>query len=314
VPGQSVPAIARALLTRSIAIVRDSERQPAITAAFRETIRRHDPVLAALVLPVAWSHRRGDRSLERSVITAADRVELYGSDRTLEGLASRYRSGASVGCELHGARVSAGLVLPGADIAAAVRSFAVDIAMYEGRGCLTPHVILVEGDTERASVCADALARELAACQARWPRAHGSLEEESGRRRFIDDAEMRAIANPAGRDRCLLGPSSAWCVYQTSEPTITLGPGLRCVRVAAVANHEAALAALRAAMPPLAGIGVAEAEPRVDATEIHDASLAAALRAAGATLVCAAGKMQAPPIDWQPDAGSPRSEPAGEAR
>lgn len=305
VPGQGVPAIARSLLTGSVAIVRDSERQPAITAAFRETLGRYEPALAAMVLPVAWSHRAGDRALESAVIEAAVRVELYGSDRTVADLAARYRADSSGVFELHGARVSAGLVAAGADVAKAARGFAVDVAMYEGRGCLTPHVILVEGDVARASALTDALGRELAACEARWPRARGSIEEERDRRRFIDDAEMSALAARSDRpdaEHCLIGPSGAWCVHQSSDPTIMLGPGLRCIRVAAVADRAAAIAALGAAKPLLAGVGVAGATGGDGTNASDDRGLSTALRTAGATLVCPAGRMQAPPVDWRPDA------------
>jgi acyl-CoA reductase-like NAD-dependent aldehyde dehydrogenase len=307
VPGQAIPAIARALLAGSIAVVRDSERQPVITAAFRETLRRHEPALAAMVIPVAWSHRSGDRALESAVIKAAARVELYGSDRTVADLDARYRTDASGICELHGARVSAGLIPAGTDLVQAARGFAVDVAMYEGRGCLTPHVILVEGDGSRASEFTDALGRELAECEARWPRPRGTVEEERERRQFIDRAEMRALAAPPDRssaDRCLIGPSGAWCVHQSSDPTITPGPGLRCVRVAAVADRAAAIAALGAAKPPLAGVGVGGA-PDGDRTSATDyATLPMELRAAGATLVWPAGRMQAPPIDLRPNAHS----------
>jgi acyl-CoA reductase-like NAD-dependent aldehyde dehydrogenase len=314
IPGQGVPAIARSLLGRSIAIVRDSERQPVITPAFREALRRYEPALAAMVLPVTWSHRLGDRALERVVVEIAERVELYGSDRTVGDLASRYRSGGRASCGLHGARVSAGLVLPEAEIAAAARAFAVDIAMYEGRGCLTPHVILVEGNLQRASQLADELARELAAREARWPRARGTVDEERERRRFIDDAEMRALAAPSGppqTERCLLGPSSAWCIHHTSDTTITLGPGLRCIRVARVAERAAAIDALRAATTPLAGVGVAGATTHPGASGVDDAALDSGLRAAGATVVCPAGRMQAPPIDWRPQATGPHGGEQG---
>jgi acyl-CoA reductase-like NAD-dependent aldehyde dehydrogenase len=303
VPGQGVPAIARALLARSIVILRDSERQPVITAAFRETLRRHDPVLAAMVLPVTWSHRSGDRGLERVVIEVAERVELYGSDPTVGSLAARYQAAGVARCELHGARVSAGLVLPRADVAQAARAFAVDVVMYEGRGCLTPHAILVEGDCARASEFAEALAIELAAFEARWPRARGSVEEETARRRFIDDAEMQTVAAADAEDRaeqCLLGPKGAWCIRRTSDSAVTLGPGMRCVRVARVADHTRGIAALRAVKPPLAGVGVAGATRHDGTTGVDDTALDSALRGAGATLVCPAGRMQAPPIDWRP--------------
>jgi len=314
VPGQGVPAIARSLLARSIAIIRDSERQPVLTAAFRETIRRYEPALAAMVLPVAWSHGDTDRSLESAVVKAAERIELYGSDRTVGGLASRYRSGAPLACELHGARVSAGLVPMTADLAEAAKGFAVDVTMYEGRGCLTPHVILVEGAPARANALADALATELANCERRWPRARGSAEEELERRRFVDAAELRALATPEGNTgaaRCLAGPASTWCVEQAAEATIMLGPGLRCVRVACVPGRGEAIAALRAATPALAGVGVAGATTDSGRDGIDDVALAADLQRAGATLVCPAGRMQAPPVDWRPRANSVSGDHAG---
>lgn len=311
VPGQGVPAIARSLLARSIAVIRDSERQPVLTAAFRETIRRYEPALAAMVLPVIWSHRDTDRSLERTVVKAAERIELYGSDRTVGGLAFRYRAGSSMTCELHGARASAGLLPVTAETAQAAKAFAVDVAMYEGRGCLTPHVILVEGAPARATVFADALATALADCEKRWPRARGTVEEERERRRFIDDAELRALATKGEAARCLVGPVSAWCVEQAIDATIGLGPGLRCVRIASVPGRDEAIAALRAAAPALAGVGVGGATTGTEGAGIDDVALAGELGSAGATLVCPAGRMQAPPIDWQPQADRPNDDHAG---
>jgi len=317
VPGQGVPVVASSLLKRSVAIIRDSERQPVITAAFRETIRRYEPALAAMVLPVTWPRRSTDRSLESAVVKAAERIELYGSDRTVGDLASRYRTGASMTCELHGARVSAGLLPATADVAQAAKAFAVDVAMYEGRGCLTPHVILVEGASSRASALADALATELSHCETRWPRARGSVDEERERRRFIDAAELRALTTKGGdvgAARCLVGPASAWCVEQAADTTIELGPGLRCVRVACVPGRNEAIAALRGATPALAGVGVASATTDSDGGEIDDPALAADLQSAGATLVGAAGRMQAPPIDWRPRGNSGSGDRTGGRR
>jgi hypothetical protein len=262
-----------------------------------------------MVLPVVWSHRSGDRALERFVVEVAARVELYGSDRTVAELAARYRASGPGRCDLHGARISAGLVLARANVGRAARDFAVDVAMYEGRGCLTPHVLFVEGEAARTTLFVDALARSLAAYESRWPRTRGSVHEETERRRFIDDAEVHALgaAGPSdGVERCLLGPSSAWCVRQTSDASVTLGPGLRCVRVAPVEGLAEAIQALRAARPPLAGVGVAGATTHGAETGIDDTALQNALRRAGATLVCPAGHMQAPPIDWSPE-GHPSS-------
>lgn len=295
VPGQSIPPIVASLLARSVAMIRDSARQPLLTDAFRESLARLEPDLAAMIVPVAWSSRAptdDDRALERLVIDAAARIEISGRDATVSELATRYTSGSTTRVASHGTRMSAGIIDGVADLDVASERFAVDVVMYEGRGCLTPHALLVEGPRARANAFAERLALDLERLQTKWPRARGSLVEESTRRGFIDRAEAASLANVGS---VCVGREAAWCIRIGDDDRIGIGPGLRCVTVLPTSSRDATLAVLALATTPLAAIGVAgEDQSGLD-------ELAASLRPLGVTLICPAGLMQAPPIRWEQD-------------
>jgi hypothetical protein len=317
VPGLAIPAIVASMLSRSICIVRDSERQPALTCAFVSSLAEHAPDLGAMIVPVAW--RAGDdgqRALERAVARAVSRVELYGTDATLGRLAPRFAETAAEVVE-RGARLSVGLVAASLDADSTIldrwaSGFADDVVMYEGKGCLTPHAIVVEGDAACALAFAERLGAALDRVERRWPRYRQSLAEETARRAFIDSSEVSSLAS--GK-RVLRGAGDAWCLHAApaAAPAAgpSLGPGLRCATVVAAPDRDHVLKWLARAQTPLAGVGLAT-DPKAGARSgarvgpaaagtPSRAQLERALRDLGATLVCEPGRMQAPPLTWQQD-------------
>jgi acyl-CoA reductase-like NAD-dependent aldehyde dehydrogenase len=287
VPGQSVPAIVAALLVGSVLIVRDSERQPALTAAFIATLARAEPALAAMVLPVHWRHDGNDAAVEDATLAASSRIELYGTDSTLRDLSRRYHVDPRRDVVLHGSRISLGVVGPSAKLADTAKDFALDVVMYEGLGCLTPHSLWVEGDRHRATDFAELLAAELDTLQGRWPRTPGPIGDETARRRFIDAAEIRALSSPD--KHCLVGNDGSWCVAITDGAEIPVGPGRRCVSVLPVASL---LAVTPVAPYPIAAVGVAGANPTPYLEHFAPS---------GCSVALSAGRMQAPPIGWHQD-------------
>jgi acyl-CoA reductase-like NAD-dependent aldehyde dehydrogenase len=88
VPGLGIAPVIASVLARSVAVIRDSERQPWLTEAFAATLAEHDPDVAAMVVPVAWP--AGDAANERAIFERAARVEIYGSDATLRSVRARH--------------------------------------------------------------------------------------------------------------------------------------------------------------------------------------------------------------------------------
>jgi hypothetical protein len=133
----------------------------------------------------------------------------------------------------------------------------------------------------------------LDAIEARWPRRPRSFELEASRRAFVDACEAQSLGEPA--DLLLRGRGEAWVVHASARALPAIGPGMRCVRVIACETRSRALGAIADAGAPLAAVGVACGSPA------ECAALGEELEALGATLVCAPGRMQAPPLTWRQD-------------
>jgi len=323
VTGLAIAPIVACLLARSVCVVRDSSRQPLLTAAFVETLADLAPELADMVVVAGWAHSeraagvsaaediaRGGGSptgegsehaaatapahdvmeVERVLAADADRVEISGGDATVAMLAARYPAGSVVE---RGSRLSVALVGAGVSPERWAGALAEDMVLHEGLGCLSPHTIIVEGD-DHARAVAHALAGELDRTELRWPRRARSVELEASRRAFIGAAEMSSLAR--SDEMLLRGSDDAWCVHVCQGARPATGPGLRCITIVPADDREGALRLLQRTDVALAGVGLALDDPAHARDELVDR-----LRELGATLVCAAGEMQRPPIAWQQD-------------
>ena len=114
------------------------------------------------------------------------------------------------------------------------------------------------------------------------------------RLRWLCSLTMRASTRAGSRS-----PNSAAIAVRVSPRSTRaarLGPGLRWVEVTAVRGVKDAITILARTEHPLAAVGIAD--------EDHEravARLREPLERVGVTLVCRAGRMQAPPIDWAQD-------------
>lgn len=291
VPGLSIPPIVAALLSRSICIVRDSDRQPHLTAAFVATLAEYSRDLAAMVIPASW--RAGDMGMEKLVFEQAQRVELTGSDSTMRSMVSRHPRRPIL---TRGSRISVGVVPRESDTDQWKDGFATDIVMYEGLGCLTPHVIFVEGPDKRAKRLARLLGIALSRLEALYPRVPRDLPAETRRRSFLDAAELDCARE---RESFLVrGRGDGFVVHYRPRTAlgVAVGPGLRCIVVTPVADRGELFEHLHHSQLPLAAVGLG-----LDPLASAWGDLAAGFEDLGVTLVCEPGRMQEPPIEWAQD-------------
>lgn len=289
VPGLAIPPIVASLVARSICVVRDSQRQPWLTAAFVATLGEFSRDLAAMVVPAAW--RAGDMGMEKLIFELAHRVEISGSDSTMRQVVSRHPRRPIV---TRGSRLSVGVVPRESDTDQWQEGFAADVVQYEGLGCLTPHVIFVEGAEKRASRLARLLGIQLSRYEALYPRIPRDVSSEARRRGFLDACEMVALREGGGQ--LLRGRNEGWVVHYRPLAPAAIGPGMRCVVVASVADRDELVQRLAASQAPLAGVGLG-----LDPSHRAYEDLAGAFERLGATWICAPGQMQRPPIEWAQD-------------
>jgi acyl-CoA reductase-like NAD-dependent aldehyde dehydrogenase len=275
VPALALPAIALACLTGAAVVVKSGRDDPLSAPAFVDALAAVDRELAATVVAAYWPG--GDPEREAELLGRADVVVLTGGSTALAELA-RYARGRLL---TYGPRVSAAVVSRRALVDASVPdALALDVALHEQRGCLSPHAVYVErGGSVSPRDFAARLAAALEAIARRLPPAPRDTEERAARRTFLGsaawDGAVEIMANDAG------------AVLYDERATFAPTCGGRTVRVHALAAVDRLGDVLPA--DTVECVGVAGVDPR---------TLAEALRARGVSRLCAPGRMQRPSLAW----------------
>jgi hypothetical protein len=171
-------------------LVKSGRHDPLSAPAFQRALAAEDAALAATIVTAYWPG--GDAAREDAVLGRADVVVATGSDATLAALAPR------LGARLlaHGPRLGIALV----DGAADADALALDVALHDQRGCLSPHAVYA---TEGARELADRLAAALDALAARMPLGPAPVGERAAARVHAAAAEWaphaRVAAGRGGR-------------------------------------------------------------------------------------------------------------------
>jgi len=275
VPALALPAIALAALAGAAMLIKSGRDDTLSAEAFVRALGGVDPELAATVVATYWP---GGSAAADDAVVGADVVVLTGGDAMLGALAPRVRGRLIA----HGARASVALVGRAAlaDADAVADALAVDVALHDQRGCLSPQAVYVEtGGALGVEAFAERLHAALARVAARLQPGPATLQERAVARGEAARAEWSgASAVHAG---------AGGTVIVDPDPTFAPTAGLRSVRV-----HPLATAGALPACLPAAGIEC------VGAAAVDGAPLAAALRARGASRLCAVGRMQRPSLAW----------------
>jgi hypothetical protein len=240
---------------------------------------RREPVMAALLLEASGG---AFRIVEELGPLPGDHVWAFGSDATLTALRGELPAGVVL--HGHGTGLGAAVVEPPsgvdetsfADRVAA--ELAVDVALFDQRGCLSPRLVLTSSP-DFARLFATALARELAELEQRVPRGSISPDERAAAVRYRDTMLYLADVLPAGGG--LVG-------LDLEGGRMIAPPVGRLVHVARVEEPTQAIVKLA---PVLTAVGVAcsaELQERIR-------------QALPLARVSAIGQMQKPPFDGPVD-------------
>lgn len=276
-----------AILSQTPMLVKASSRDDVLPRLFELALSEVDPQVASAYRVVTLSD--AERAvLTEQVVARTDWFSAFGSDRTITQL--RAKVPGSVHFVPHGHGLGVG-ILPAAapDLRSELKGFALDVAAYDQRGCMSPHVLIVERrESETGGEIARLLCDELDGLATSLPR--GPLPTESGAAQM----QWRGVGQAKGElrtgDRC--------AVSFERDSAIRLSPGYRNVQVIEVHSLERALALL----PPLGnylkviGVGGDTAARR---------SVAERLPVSISGRICALGQMQLPPLDALADGRPP---------
>jgi hypothetical protein len=276
-PTPTLLALLAPLVLRSPVLAKTSSHDALSALLFAQAFAAADPELGACAEAL---HFPGSDSACVEALCAADCVVATGSDATVGELAARVRPPQRfVG---YGHRLSVAALGPDAARDAAER-LALDIALWDQLGCLSPLAVYAVGGADPA----EALAEALSAAEARWPRGRVAPEAAALA------AHERAAAEMRGAE-LWTGGGGAWTLVRERDARWRPAPLHRFVRVHPVADVAALLDALRPLGPHLACVALEGFGPAAEA-------LTTACAGAGASRVCSPGQMQAPPLDWPRD-------------
>jgi hypothetical protein len=276
VPALALPAIALGCLAGAAVLVKSGRDDPLSAPAFHRALCATDPELASTVVTAYWPG--GDPNREEAGLGRAPVVVVTGGDATLAALGGRVR-GRLVA---HGPRVSVAAVGRAAlaDAAAVAEALAVDVALHDQRGCLSPHAVYVEtGGPLAPPAFAERLATALGAVAQRLPPGPAGVGERAAARLLAAEAEWIPGA-------AVFAGDGGTVVYE-EVPVLRPTCGFRTVRVHPLADADALPALLPAGAVECVGIAGIPATPLVQR-----------LRARGVSRICPAGRMQRPPLSW----------------
>jgi hypothetical protein len=238
-----------------------------------------------------WSRAHAD--LTRTLREVTDELVPYGDDATIAAVGG----GEIVG---FGSRLSAALVTRGAahggPAQQVARCLARDVTLFEQLGCLSPHQIFVECDSEGDAVdFAESLGHAMGDLADRLPPPfHLELEDAAILRSVREIARWRAIAGEPVRT--IEGPGLSWVVILDPDADLSPAPGLRCVRVSAIRNLADLATRLASARGKVEAFAVAGNGDNI--SSIRDL-----LAVLGVSYLAEPGAMQSPPLTWRHGGG-----------
>jgi hypothetical protein len=289
IPMPTLKALVAPLALGTPVLAKPASRDPVSVELVARSLAEIDAELGACVGLAPLS--RADAAAFDALL-AAECVVVYGDDATVARLSERSRARRFVA---HGHRLSLAVLGPGAHSGTALREAAAglaeDIALWDQLGCLSPIALYAVGaDAAAADRIADALAAALADAAHRWPR--GAVEPAAAALFASEraEAELRAAA---GRGAAVhADPAGAWCVVREADVRLRPAPLHRFLRVHPVEDLHVLGTALAPLRRHLAGVALA-------GFGAGQSALARDLVTDGASLVCAPGSLQAPPLAWE---------------
>jgi len=289
IPQPTLLALLSPLALRSPVLAKPASRDPVTAALVADSIADVDPELGRCIAIARFGSQ--DVACLRALLEA-DCVSATGSDASIAALAARVQPPRRLVASGH--RLSLAALGPealrGAALAAAADGIALDVALWDQQGCLSPRAVYAVGaDGEAPDRLAEALAHALASLERRLPRGQLDAAGAAGFRHECDGAELRATEQPGVR--LLGGVPQRWAVVREADAAPRRAPLNRFLRIHPVENPEGLLSALRPLAAHLAGVALAGFGAWQD-------GVARGLADLGASRLCWPGELQSPPLAW----------------
>lgn len=292
VPGLTIGSICRALLVKSAVLAKPGAGDVALTVRFARVLAETDPEAGAALAVQYWPGGRAAHDVwERAVLRRADQVVVHGSDAAIEAV--RARAPAATGLVEHRHRMGVAVVDPAAAPDSA-RHAARAVALFDQRGCTSPHLFLLLADRTRSTAWCRELADHLAALDASLPPGAPEPAAQSAVQQLRGRLAMRKAAS--AEIGLWAAPDLGWIVVMAEmdefEPI-----GNRTAWVVSAPDRAGCARALAGLSPVLQSVGLAGVPPDTEFAEV--------LFDSGVSRIVPLDRMPFPDVDWVHDGSRP---------
>jgi hypothetical protein len=255
-----------------------------LASLFLRSLQMTAPVLADACALMTWEGHRTD--LARAAFEASDCAVVYGSDETVSAIRGLIPPG--VRAIFHGHKLSFGMVARECCTPETAAQVAVDVATYDQRGCLSPHLFYVEpGGAYTPAAFAEQVAEALDRVCHSPPT--GSADEATR------VWHLRATLPLKGGTVFQSEGNLDWTVLYDPDPAFAVSPLLRTVWIKPLENVADIFVRLTPVLGHLQAAGIAVTDA------LRKREWAEGLAKAGVLRICRVGQMQRPPLSWHHD-------------
>jgi hypothetical protein len=222
IPGLGVQSLIFALLVKSPSVVKSATDEPLLTALFAQSLNEVCPELARHAAALWWAGRKAGRwhqeAWQEKLLEAreferglADLVVVYGDRSTIRYIQLMLLPSPQCRLVAYGQRYSLALVARECATQETARALALDMAMYDQQGCLSPQFCWVEeGGELNPQEFAQAVAKELEALETELP---------SG-----TPTPARAARTQQTRELYEMNEATVYASHQGTRWTVVLAP------------------------------------------------------------------------------------------
>jgi hypothetical protein len=285
VGGTAVMSLACGLLAKSSNLAKVSTEELLLPVLFAESLYEIAPDLARNLAVMTWDNQAVE--ITQAAFEKADLVIAYGNDETIEKV--RERVPATTRAIYHGHKLSLGVIAREVIHPSLSEQAAMDISLYDQRGCLSPHVYYVEeGGAASPLEFAQWLAQSLYVASYQLPKGPTSTAEAAQIQQLRGSLPLKGgkvLPSPKGLD---------WTVLYDPAPHFSLSPLARTIWIKPVADLTEIPGHLEPVRGFLQAVGMAVPVNR-------QPQIVPFLAQMGANRICPIGKMQKPPMTWHQD-------------